>query len=634
MPAAAAAVVAAVSAAAAEFSLAGFLISTAISMALNAAGSALFGKKKPKAQADSSATRGLQDVIRSPIATHRVIYGTARVGGVMAYATTEGAENKYLHMVVAIAAHECEDITKIWLDDDELPELDEDGWVTSGAYANKIRIKKHLGSPDQAADFDLVSEVTEWTEQHRLRGRTYVYIKMIYDQDVFPTGIPTPRFLVKGKKDIYDPRTETNGWTNNWALCLHDFIGSPYGVNADADEFDEDNIIEQANICDEDVAIGFGLTQKRYTLDGAFESDAEPIDLLEDMTTAAAGSIVWTKGQYHLFAGAYRAPTVTLTADDFIGDFKVTPHIPRQELFNTVRGVFVNPDNYWQDSDLPVVKNAIYVTQDGGEEIVKENILRYTIDNIRGQRINKIHLEKTRQGIQIEALANYSAQNLAVMRTVYLHLPKLGWFNKVFIVLSWEEDPTGGIRLTLQEEAAACYDWNYGEATVLDPAPNAQLPNPRIVANPTGLTVSTKNFLTDNGTSISRIYITWTAPQDAFVTSGGRIEIQFKGSSEEEWEPSWFVAGDVTQASTPPVEDSVDYDIRIRSENRLKVRAREPDGDEAWSTIFGYTVGAATAGAENQLDYRFITEAATIFIDRGSLDGVIDKELDYGSLTI
>lgn len=634
MPAAAAAAAAAISSAAASFSLANFLVSTAISMALKAVGSAMFGKK-PKSPDMGSFERGIQDVIRSPISAHRVIYGAMRVGGVIAYATTGGSGNINLHMLVVFASHECEAVQTIWLDDYELPALGAGGWVTSGRYANKVRVKIHLGSPDQVADADLLAEVPEWTEEHRLRGRAYAYVKMVFDQDKFPTGIPDPRFLVKGKKDIYDPRSDTSGWTANWALCVADFIKSDYGVAAEDDELDEDNIIEQANICDELVEIDDEEnTQKRYELNGVVYSDDQPIETLEKMMTAAAGAPVWTKGKYYLYAGAYRAPTITLTADDFIGEFKVTPELPRQDLFNRVRGTFINPDNYWQPSDLPVVENATYVLNDGGEEITEDLELPFTTNVIMGQRLLKIHLEKTRLGLHISALANFKAVNLAVMHTVTLNLPQLGMINKVFLVIEWREDPTGGIFLRLHEEAAAAYDWNHGDATTIDIAPNASFPDIFDVANPTAFAVSTVSFLTDTGTTISRMLYTWDAPEDGFVLSGGQIEVQFKRSDEEEWEPSWYVPGNVTQASTPPVEDAVNYDARIRSVNRLKVRPKNEDDEEVWQTIFGYTVGAEAAGATGQIDYRFVDEAANILIDRGPVGEDPDKFLDYGDLNL
>ena len=39
----------------------------------------------------------------------------------------------------------------------------------------EIKIQKHLGTDAQVADADLVSEITQWTTNHRLRGIAYGY---------------------------------------------------------------------------------------------------------------------------------------------------------------------------------------------------------------------------------------------------------------------------------------------------------------------------------------------------------------------------------------------------------------------------------------------------------------------------
>ena len=93
---------------------------------------------------------------RSPLAAHQVIYGRTRVGGNIVY--MEGTEgNKYLHVVVAIAGHEIDAIEKYYLNDEEVT-IDGSGNVTAGSYANRVRIQSKLGTDDQTAFSDLVSE--------------------------------------------------------------------------------------------------------------------------------------------------------------------------------------------------------------------------------------------------------------------------------------------------------------------------------------------------------------------------------------------------------------------------------------------------------------------------------------------
>ena len=96
---------------------------------------------------------------------------------------------------------------------------DADGNVVNSA----LRINKHLGTTNQAADADLVAEDSAWSTEHRARGVAYIYIRAEFDTSVFPQGLPTFSAIVKGKK-VYDPRTSTTAWSANAALCLRDYL--------------------------------------------------------------------------------------------------------------------------------------------------------------------------------------------------------------------------------------------------------------------------------------------------------------------------------------------------------------------------------------------------------------------------
>ena len=69
-----------------------------------------------------------------------------------------------------------------------------------------VRIKKHLGSDTQQADADLVNEVPQWTTSHMLSGIAYLYVRLKYDADAFPSGITNISEEIKVKK-ILDIRT-------------------------------------------------------------------------------------------------------------------------------------------------------------------------------------------------------------------------------------------------------------------------------------------------------------------------------------------------------------------------------------------------------------------------------------------
>ncbi len=234
------------------------VISTIVSFALSALTRALFPKPKPP----DLRHRGRKFVVRASIEAHQVGYGTTMESGPLVFAESTGPKNQFLHLVVPVAAHEIEAIDSIWLNDVEIEnsQLDGSGNVTSGRFKDHVRIKKHLGTEDQAADSDLVSEVENWTEDHRGLGIAYVYLRLEFDLDVFPTGIPNMRAVIRGRK-VWDPRSDpgdpsVRSFSNNGALCQLDYLMSDFGFAVPLAEIHEASWLAAANVCDEQVAVG------------------------------------------------------------------------------------------------------------------------------------------------------------------------------------------------------------------------------------------------------------------------------------------------------------------------------------------------------------------------------------------
>ncbi|MFQ5783617.1 MAG: phage tail protein [Alphaproteobacteria bacterium] len=276
VPAAIAGITAAASGASiaiAGFSLSGLglgLFVGAANLALGFVGQLLTPKPRIPNLADFAAReKGITQLVRASVEAQRVIYGERMVSGPLVFAEVTGPGRRFLHLVIALAGHEVEAIGDVFLNDEAAGDLDAAGDVTTGRFAGTVRIKKHLGAAGQLADADLVGEAPSWTDAHRLRGIAYLYVRLTFDRDVFPTGIPNVKALVRGRK-ILDPRNPANppAWSDNAALCLRDYLVSDFGLSADpANELDDARAILAADICDEDVALPSSLTGFAFTAD-------------------------------------------------------------------------------------------------------------------------------------------------------------------------------------------------------------------------------------------------------------------------------------------------------------------------------------------------------------------------------
>lgn len=488
------------------------LTNVVVGVGLSYAFQALTGKPKQPSLSDlSSQAQERTRLIRSSVVNHRAIYGTAMVSGPLVFAATTDKGSKkdqYLHLVVPLAAHECEAINSVFFNDVEIQnaDLDGDGNVIAGNYADKACIKKLLGSASQVADPDLVSEVDVWTTSHRLRGISYLYVRLEFDIDVYPSGIPNIKALVDGKK-LFDPRDSSTIFNHNPALVVRDYLKSEQGLAASNDEIHDASFIAAANICDETVNLSAGGTQKRYTSDGVIDLGSKPIDILEDLLTSCGGVLTYEQGKYKLLASAATTSSHSLNENDLRGPVQVRTKPTKRELFNAVRGVFINPDDNYQPTDFPIRTNATYETQDGGEQIVKDIQLPFTTDAIRAQRLAEIVLQRSRQGIAIELPCKLTALDISVWDVIELSIAKLGWSNKEFRVVGWSLSEDGGIDLALQEEADV-YGWVPGtDEIIIDPAPNTNLPNPFSVEGSSQITLSDELVTLNNGELATRLNI-------------------------------------------------------------------------------------------------------------------------------
>lgn len=335
--------------------------------------------------------------VRSSTAPRQLIYGQSLLGGVMFYAATTGSTNEYLHTVFGLADHQIQSIEKVYFGDEDVGTVS--GNVSSGRYSGKARIQNSLTGGTAYAD--LVTETAaltnKWTSSHKLTGISSVYVRMQYDTSIF-TSIPTVRALVKGKL-VYDPRTTATAWSDNPALCIRDYIMSDYGMRVTSDEIDSASFIAAANICDETVTAKTGVTQKRYTLNGVIDTSKSPREVLQDMLSTCAGMLIYSSGKYKLVAGAFSSPVQTITVDDLRGDVQLSCANEKANLFNRVIGVFADADKLYSATEYPAIASSTFKTQDGNEELTAQLDLNFTTNVLEAERLAKINLLKSRQGM-------------------------------------------------------------------------------------------------------------------------------------------------------------------------------------------------------------------------------------------
>ena len=570
-----------------------FATSFVTSLVLGGVSSAL--AKSPSAGGASIILQDRTITSRQPIAAHVVSYGRVRQGGTILYMESTES-NKFLHMVIALTGHEIDAVEKIYFNETEVT-LDGSGFVTGGQYDGKARVQYKLGTTDQTAFSDLVSESDgKWTSDHRVRGRALLYVRFEYDQNVYFNGMPNVSALIRGKK-VYDPRTNTTVWSANPALCLSDYLtNNKYGMGADyATEIDETALAAAANICDEDVSLAAGGTENRYETHGAFATSSKPEDVINQIVSSMAGKCIWAGGVWRILAGAYYTPTLSFDENDLRGGFKVQTLVSRRESFNGVKGVFISPEENYVVTDFPSVTSAAFVAQDNNEENLKSIELPMTTSVSMAQRLAKIELLRARQQITTSMPMKLVGLNAQVGDIVQINNTRMGWTNKPFEVIGSQIafSEVVGVDLELREIASNVYDWSVDEESAYDPAPNTNLPNAFTVGTIESLVAESGTDIlqiANDGTIISRIKLTWDTVSDQFVISGGRVEVQYKPATESVYS-SQIVDGASTSAFVGIVEDGKSYDLRVRAISALGIQG-------AWTTTTHTVIGKTTPPAD------------------------------------
>lgn len=531
----------------------------------------VIGAKRQKDAMRSRGRSGLTMTVNEPDFPRRLIYGRARVGGIRVYMESSDNNNKYLHIVHAIAEGPIESLDAIYFNEDRVPlvvdGVDADGvdrYVPDPGHPDgqvyyttipHVRIKYYNGT-QTTADADLKAESVNWTEDHKLLGIAYVYVRLKYNAEIFEQGLPEMSFEVTGLNNIYDPRSDTTGYSNDAALCWNHYLTSTYGPGAGADEVNQADLIASANVCDETVSVLEGGTAPRYAVNGVVTLEDHPRDILADFQAAMSGWRTFAGGQFHLYAGAHETPTFEITEDMLAGPVQVKNKVPKRDRHNVVNALYYSEEHRWQFTDAPVLENAAYIAEDG-EELPLSMELTLVNRGHHAQRLAKIELERARQQVTVNLTCSLRAFPAVAGRTVTLTLPRYGWDEKIFMVISsqpvFEKNGECLMALTLRETASSIYDWTTADEKEVTAPPeivNSETGDPAdeayyITASPAASTLTPGDYPAT---------ITLTTVID--VANGGNNSLyRFSGKSLSSMSAAAGNVGNYTITATQQVDE-------------------------------------------------------------------------------
>ena len=517
-----------------------------------------------------------------------VVYGERLIGGTRVFMETSGTDNTYLYMAIVMSEGEINSIEEIRVDDKVVTFASafsdgtavEVGSGDSNFYKDSeslIRVEPHFGTDGQSAS-SLLSTLSSWGSNHRLRGLCYLAIRFKWNQDAF-TGIPKVQAKIKGKKVVsYNSSlaAQTAAFKTNPAWCLLDYLTNErYGKGIAVSEIDLQSFYDASVICETQVEPYSGASNINiFDTNVALDTSQKIIDNVREILKGCRGYLPYTEGKYKLIIETTGTAAITLTEDDIIGGYNLS--IPtKNERYNRVIVGFVNPERNFQvdevqfppidDSSLPSAdQHATMKTADGGFLLEGRFTFKTITSPYQAEEMAEIILRRSREALTLGLTVSFDAYDLAIGDIVNITHSSLGFSAKAFRVvgITFNEDFTIG--LALVEYQASHYTW--ATKTQVASTPSTNLPNPFTIQPPASVTLSDTLIEYNDGTVIVALDVAIGASPDSFIDF---YQVEYKLSTDSNF--IIYAQGSGLNHRVLNVIDQETYDVRVKAVNTLGV---------------------------------------------------------------
>jgi len=515
-----------------------------------------------------------------------IIYGRRQVGITRVFLESSGNDNQYLYMAGVVCEGEIEEIQEIYIDDKKVTF---DGALTDGTLrevdssdsnfyksSSHIQIQAFYGTDNQVAS-SILTNSTNWTSNHRLRGVCYLAFRFKWNQDIF-SSIPQVRVTLKGRK-VYDPRTDTTAYTSNSALILLDYLrNNRYGKGLPNSAFESDfaSFKTSADECETQITPYTGGTAfDQFETNAVIDTDQKVIENVKKLLNPMRSLFTYNNGVYKLKIEGTGTAVKTITADHVVGGAKVLGE-RKNNKYNRVIGTFVNPDKNWQNdtvsfppADDTVVatefKHATMLAQDNGT-LLEGNFQFPNVTNQFGaEALCEVILRRSRNQLQIQLTLTSEFLELEIGDIVAITYPSGGFNAKPFRVLGLEINEDLTVNVQLFEHQDNFYTFN--EKNPIPTIADTILPNPTSVQKPSIDSVSDEVIELFDGSVVSKLIVN-LSNTDSFADE---FEVQYKESTATNYR--LMRRGSNTIIEKYPVKEGVIYDIRARTINSLGAKS-------------------------------------------------------------
>jgi hypothetical protein len=535
-----------------------------------------------------------------------IVYGTRKVGGHVVFLETSGADNQYLYMALVLSEGEINSVESLFVNDNQVTLS---GALTDGTqrtvassdsnfYVDEslITVEAHLGTDSQTAS-TLLSTLTSWTSNHRLRGLAYLALRFEWNADKFGS-LPTVQAIIKGRK-VYNPNldgTVTGGtgshrkddsttweYSDNPILQLLDYLRNDrFGMGITNSYFDSNFADWQTatDVCDTNITPFSGASQiDLMDSHAVVDSKVKAIDNVKNFVRGSRSYLNFSGGKYKILVESTGSASITLTEDNIIGGISVQSK-NKNSRYNRVIVNFTNPDkNYQSDTaQFPPVdetglasadQHATMKTEDGGLLLEGRFDFSMFTSPYQAQEMAEIILRRSRSSLDISLRVDATGLDLLIGDIVNITHATPSFSAKPFRVqgMTINTDHTVSLQCTEHQDSFYTFGTQQEVATI----PDTTLPNPFSVQPPASVTLTDELIEYADGIVITRLLITIGASPDQFVDN---YEVQIKQTLDPDGNSVTdsfreIAVGKILEYQHLNVIDGATYQVRVRAVNTI-----------------------------------------------------------------
>jgi hypothetical protein len=604
----------------------GFIVSAVAGIAVSTGLSLLARSMQPKPKAGDTLT-GVETSIQIGGDTNRQIpMGTCGVRGQLIYHNTMGGLNEFHQRVYVLADWTCDSLLSVIIDGKKhsLTVTSSDSEKINYSipdYPGVVTLCFYRGN-QTAADTALVTLANpagRWDTNSVAKGMCYVIVYFTYSQGapLFENGIPEMMFELKGAL-LYDWRKDTtNGgsgahrwdtpstweWSDNPVVMAYNYQRGFYlngekiiGMGMPDTDIILSTYTAAANICDENVTLDAGGTEKRYRCAMIVTADENVShgSVLDQVQVSFAGYFIDYQGFYYCQAGAALAVSDTITDDDLvIGEpVQVARKRSRNDLFNRVHGQYLDTSQVYGPQSYGSQVDAGATTNDG-EELGKPLDLLNVPSRTQAERIAKIKLRECR--LQTRAAITLGFNHVAKEVGDWITWNSAKWGNRTYRIVNRVITTQRRVGLELEEIVSTAYSWNAADEAVA-PVGGITITAGTRISTVAGFSVQALALTNSDGSTIPGLKFTWTPIDDPTVT---QVVIEYRPVSSP---------NDVTTTGAGPSLGKHTVSSNVRGGVNYEARATintDPARITTWTSWFAVLTDEMALFADITLDSWF-----------------------------